>query len=69
MCSMSKGSHNTGSGGEIISMVVGEVYTIRDDVVDVGSDVVLAVLERRSKNPRTDYEGSLKCSGREKRLE
>jgi len=50
-------------------MVVGEVYTIRDDVVDVGSDVVVAGVERRSKNPRTDYEGSLKCSGREKRLE
>jgi len=50
-------------------MVVGEVYTIRDDVVDVGSDAVVAGVERRSKSPRTDYEGSLKCSGREKRLE
>jgi len=49
--------------------VVGEVYTIRDDVVDVRSDAVGAEVERRSENPRTDYEGSLKCSGREKRLE
>jgi len=50
-------------------MVVGEVYTIRDYVVDVGGDVVVTGVERRSKNPRTDYEGSLKCSEREKRLE
>jgi len=56
-------------GEGVISTVVGEVYTIRDDFVDVRSDVAGAEVERRSKNPPTDYEGSLKCSGREERLE